>query len=87
MSPKYEVTGYDRKTGALVVFYDVPAERIWLAKDIARVPPSDDGLGSYPLDRDQVFAIANLLHTLIDNESIDFFFEAYDEGSDQPAAR
>ena len=87
MSSKYEVTGYDRKTGALMAFYDVPSERISLVKNIAGVPSSDDGLGSYPLNRGQVSAIAKLLDTAIDNHSIDFFLEAYDEGTDQPAAR
>ena len=86
MSPKYEVTGYDRTTGRLVTFYDVPTERISSTKDIASVPPSDGGLGSYPLNRDQVSAIAKVLETAIDNESVEFFLEAYDEGADQPAA-
>jgi len=86
MSPKYEVTGYDRKTGRLVTFYEVPAQRLSSVKNIAGVPPSDDGLGSYPLNGDQVAVIAKALETAIDNESVEFFLEAYDEGADQPAA-
>ena len=84
MSPKYEVTGYDRSTGRLVAFYDVPTQRISSIKDIARVPASDDGLGSYLLNRDQVSAIAKVLMTAIDDESVDFFLEAYDEGVVRP---
>jgi hypothetical protein len=87
MSPKYEVTGYDRSTGRLVASYDVPTKRITSIKNIAGVPASDDGLGSYPLDLGQVSAIAKVLNTAIDDESVDFFLEAYDEAVDQPAAR
>ena len=82
MPPKYEVTAYDRSTGRLVAFYDVPIQRLSSVKNIAGVPPSDDGLGSYPLNRDQVSAIAIALETAIDDESVDFFLEAYDEGGD-----
>jgi hypothetical protein len=85
MSPMYEVTGYDRKTGSLAAFYDVPAQRACSVKNIAGVPSSDDGLGSYPLDRDQVSAIARLLETPIDNEDLDFFLEAYDEDTNRSA--
>jgi hypothetical protein len=82
----YEVTGYDRQTGPLVTFYDVPAPRILSVKNITGVPSSDDGLGSYPLDRDQVFAIARVLETPIDKPELDYFLEAYDEGADRSAA-
>ena len=87
MSPKYEVTGYDRSTDRLVAFYDVPAQRISSIKDIPGVPASDDGLGSYLLNRDQVSAIAKVLMTAIDDESVDFFLEAYDEGVIRPNAQ
>jgi hypothetical protein len=87
MSPRYEVTGYDRKTGRLVASYDVPARKISSIKNIADVPACDDGLGSYPLNRDQVSAIAKVLETPIVEESIDFFLEAYDGRVDQPTAQ
>jgi hypothetical protein len=87
MSAKYEVTSYDRKTGRLVAFYDIPAERISSIKNIAGVSPSDDGLGSYPLNRDQVSAIAEVLETPIEDERVDFFLEAYDGSVGQSAAR
>jgi hypothetical protein len=83
MSPMCEVTGYDRKTGRLVAFYDVPARRVSSVKDIAGVPSSDDGLGAYPLGRDQVSAVARLLETTLDNEDLDYFLEAYDESADR----
>jgi hypothetical protein len=83
MSPMYEVTGYDRKTGRLVAFYDVPARRVSSIKNIADVPSSDDRLGAYPLDRDQVSAVARLLETTLDNEDLDYFLEAYDESADR----
>ena len=82
MSPMYEVTGYDRKTGRLVAFYDVAARRISSVKNAAGVPSSDDGLGAYPLNRDQVSAISRLLETPIENENLDYFLEAYDAGAD-----
>ena len=86
MSPMYEVTGYDRKTGRLVAFYAVPARRIPSVKKIAGVPSSDDGLGSYPLDRDQLSAIARILEMPINKEDLDYFLEAYAEGANQSAA-
>jgi hypothetical protein len=88
MSPMYEVTGYDRKTGRLVAFYDVPARRAPAVKDIAGVPSSDDGLGAYPLGREQVSAVARVLETPIGNPDLDYFLEAYDEDADrrQPGA-
>jgi hypothetical protein len=51
MSPMYEVTGYDRKTGRLMAFYDVGARRLSSVKKAAGVSSSDDGLGAYPLNR------------------------------------
>jgi hypothetical protein len=83
MSPMYEVTGYDRKTGRLVAFYDVTARRLSSVKHAAGVPAFDDGLGAYPLNRDQVSAISRLLETPIENENLDYFLEAYDAGADR----
>jgi hypothetical protein len=83
----YEVTGYDRKTGRLVTFYDVPERRVASVKNIAGVPPSDDGLGSYPLDREQIVAIARVLETTIEQaDDLDYFLEAYDASTNQTAA-
>jgi hypothetical protein len=87
MSVMYEVTGYDRKTGDLVTFYDVPERRIASVKNIARVPSTDDGLGSYPLDHDQVADISRILETEIQQGDLDYFLEAYDESTNQSAAR
>jgi hypothetical protein len=86
MSVMYEVTGYDRKTDRLITFHDVPERRIASVKNIAGVPSSDDGLGSYPLNHDQVVAIARVLETPIDEGDLDFFLEAFDGNSDQSAA-
>jgi hypothetical protein len=86
MSVRYEVTGYDRNTGRLVTFYDVPERKIDSCKSIAGVPPSDDGLGSYPLDRDQVAAIAKVSETPIEQGDLDYFLEAYDASTNQSAA-
>ena len=83
MSPMYEVTGYDRKTGRLVAFYDVTARRLASVKKAAGVPSSDDGLGAYPLNREQLSVISRLLETPIDNENLDYFLEAYDAGADR----
>ena len=86
MSVMYEVTGYDRKTNRLVTFHDVPERRVASVKNLAGLPSSDDGLGSYPLNRDQVVAIARVLETPIDEGDLDFFLEAFDGNSDQSAA-
>ena len=81
----YEMNGYDPKSGRLVTFYDIPERRLGSGKDIAGIPPSDDGLGSYPLNRDQVRAIARVLETPIENEDLDYFLEAYDASANQSA--
>ena len=86
MSVNYEVTGYDRKTDRLVTFHDVPERRVATVKSIAGVPPSDDGLGSYPLNHDQLAAIARVLETSIEEGDLQFFLEAFDGNSDQSTA-
>ena len=83
MAAMYEVTEYDRQTGRLAAFYDVPAPRVSSIKKIASVPPSDDGLGAYPLGPDQVSEIAKVLETPIDNHELDYFLEAYQESADR----
>ena len=83
MSVMYEVTGYDRKTGRLAAFYDVPFRRLPSIRKVAGVSPLDDGLGAYPLDRDQVSAVARVLETRIDNQDLDYFLEAYDAEADR----
>jgi hypothetical protein len=83
----YEINGYDPKSGRLVTFYDVPERRAGSCKNIAGVPPSDDGLGSYPLNRDQVHAIASVLETSIENEDLEYFLEAYDAATDHQPGR
>ena len=83
MSVRYEVTGYDRKTGRLAAFYDVPFRRLPSIRKVAGVSPLDDGLGAYPLDRDQVSAIARLLEMRIENQDLDYFLEAYDAEADR----
>ncbi len=79
MALLYEVTGYDRATGRLKVFYEVPAHRTASVKKIAGIAPSDDGLGSYPLTSDQVHEIARVLETSIAHPDCDFFLEPFEE--------
>jgi hypothetical protein len=79
MALMYEVTGYDRQTGRLAVSYDVPQRKIALVKQIAGIPSSDDGLGSYPLELDQIPKIAKALKTEIEQGRCDFFLEPYEE--------
>jgi hypothetical protein len=87
MSVMYEVTGYDRKTGRLAAFYDVPFRRLPSIRKVAGVSPLDDGLGAYPLDRDQVSAVARVLETRIENQDLDYFLEAYDAKADRNSPR
>ncbi len=75
----YEVTGYDRQTGRPAVSHDVPERKIALVKKIAGIASSDDGLGSYPLDSDQIARIAKALKTEIEQGRCDFFLEPYEE--------
>jgi hypothetical protein len=79
MELMYEVTGYDRQTGRLAVSYDVPQRKIALVKQIAGIPSSDDGLGSHPLELDQIPKIAKALKTEIEQGRCDFFLEPYEE--------
>ena len=83
MSVMYEVTGYDRKTGRLAAFYDVPFRRLPSIRKVAGISALDDGLGAYPLDRDQVSAVARVLETRIENQDLDYFLEAYDAEADR----
>jgi hypothetical protein len=85
MSVMYEVTGYDRKTDRLVAFHDVPERQVVSVKNIAGVPSSDDGLGSYPLDQDQLAAIERVLEISFEKGDLAFFLEAFDANSEQPA--
>jgi len=86
MSVMYEVTGYDRNTGRLVTFYDVPERTVPSVKELAGVPSSDDGLGAYPLNHCQLAAVANVLGAQIESADLDYFLEAYDGGTNQSAA-
>ena len=69
----YEITGYDRQTGHLAAAHDVPARKIAVVKKIAGIASSDDGLGSYPLDSDQMTKIAKALKIEIEQDGCDFF--------------
>ena len=73
------------RVGVFFTFYDVPEQRIDSVRKIAGIPPSDDGLGSYPLDRGQVAAIGRVLETPIEQQDLDFFLEAYDKSANQSA--
>ncbi len=58
----HRLTGYDRDTELLAVEYDIPDKAFPRFKKITRVTPSDpEAIGSYPLDRDQVKEISDLL--------------------------
>jgi hypothetical protein len=75
----YEITGYSRKTGHLEAYYDVPGRKKGSVKRIAGIGPSDDGLGSYPLNAGQVAEIARILETPIECPGCDFFLEPFEE--------
>jgi hypothetical protein len=79
MSLKYEVTGYDLQTGRLAVSYDVPLRKTALVKQIAGISSADDGLGSYPLDLEQIPQIASALNIEIEQGRCNFFLEPYEE--------
>jgi hypothetical protein len=79
MALRYEVTGYDRQTGRLAVSYSVPARKIAVVKQIAGIPSSDDGLGSYRIGLDQIPEIAKAWKTGIEQGRYDFFLEPYEK--------
>jgi hypothetical protein len=78
MPIRYEVNGYDRQTGDLAWSLDVPEWRVPSVLRIAGVPPSDDGLGSYPLQAGQVSEIVSLLETTLEQRDLAFFLEPYE---------
>jgi hypothetical protein len=79
MSLKYEVTGYNLQTGRLAVSYDVPIRKISLVKRIAGISSADDGLGSHPLDLEQIPQIARALNIEIEQGRWNFFLEPFEE--------
>lgn len=78
MDVAYEVNGYNRKTGELAITVDVPDWRVSSVLRTARVPMSDDGLGSYPLNDGQVMEITSLLGNQINRPDLEFFLEPYE---------
>lgn len=78
MSLMYEVTGYDRQTGALAASYDVPPPVLAAALKVAGAAIPDPDLGSYPLDAGQVGEIGQLIGKLIYRAELNFFLEPYD---------
>jgi len=78
MSVMYEINGYDRKTGDLILSFDVPERRSATVMKIALIPKFDDGLGSYPLDARQVSEIASLLERPVVSANLDYFLEPYE---------
>jgi hypothetical protein len=79
MALMYEVNAYDRQTGRLAVSYNVPERKIAFGKKIAEIPVSEDGLGSYPLNPDQIAEIARTLKAEIAHGNYNFFLEPYEE--------
>ena len=77
MAVMYELNGYDRKTGDLALSFDIPERRIAIVLQVPEVPKFDDGLGSYPLNPEQVMRIASLLEKTVVPE-LDYFLEPYE---------
>ena len=80
MALMYEITGYDRETGRLVVAYEIPENEVSAVKQMAGVRSTDDGLGSYPLDAKQLAEIARAIRAVIPElVDTDYFLEPYEQ--------
>ncbi len=81
MRISYRLTAFDRQTDEWIESQVVPAELVSAIRKVAKIPPSDDGTGDYPLDTVQVHKIAKILGMTFDPKSLDYFIEPYAEES------
>jgi hypothetical protein len=81
MTVIYKLVGYDRKTERQSVKIDIPAQHVDSVKSIAGVAPHD--VADYPLDKNQVRGIVELIGKPFGEDSLDYFLEPYV----QPARR
>jgi hypothetical protein len=78
MTVKHRLVGYDRQTDRQTVRFDIDDGLMERAKRIARVPADDpEAVWSYPLSRDQVRELAELIAAEIDRDRAEFFLEAF----------
>jgi hypothetical protein len=76
----HRLTGYDRTTEFLTIEYDIPTKKFARIRKIAGVGPDDpEAIGSYPLDRNQVQKISDLLGSKVEIDRFDYFVEAFSE--------
>jgi hypothetical protein len=77
MGIAYRLAAFDRRTEELIGSDAIPSELLPEIKKIARIPPSDDGAGDYPLNSAQVSKIAKRLGIKADPMSVDYFIEPF----------
>jgi len=76
----HRLVGYDRRSDRMRARCDIPSDLFAEAKRIAGVAPDDpDAAWSYPLSAAQAQAIAQLIGTGIDPDSLEFFLEPFAE--------
>jgi hypothetical protein len=76
MSVTHRLTGYDRRSEALVFAHEIPRTKTNLARDAAGVPPQDvAAVGAYPLRPDQARRIAVAIGARINTERYEWFLE------------
>jgi hypothetical protein len=77
MTLVYKLVGFDRETEALVLGYDIPAEKILRAKAIAGIGDKPAIIADWPLSRDQAETIAELIGAEPDISNHDWALEPY----------
>ena len=77
MRISYRLASFDRQTDEAIESQLIPAELVSEIRRIAKIPPSDDGAGDFPLDAEQVSKIAKMLGITVHPESADYFIEPY----------
>jgi hypothetical protein len=77
MRISYRLAAFDRQTDEAIGSHDIPAALVSEIRKIAKIPPSDDGAGDFPLDAEQVSKIATRLGITVRPESADYFIEPF----------
>jgi len=78
----YRIVTYDRTTERMKGSLIVPPSVSSKVKKIAGFKPPDDGLGEYPLDKEQILKIAKVLGFRPEPQRFYYYVEPYDPPED-----
>lgn len=78
----YRVVTYDKDTERMKESLVVPPSMVTKVKKIAGFKPKDDGLGEYPLDKEQTRQVAKILGFRLEPDRFYYYIEPYDPPKD-----